>query len=35
MQIFVKTLAGKTVVLEMESSDTVRNLKTKIWVREG
>ena len=30
MQIFVKTLTGKTITLEVESSDTVDNVKAKI-----
>jgi ubiquitin len=32
MQIFVKTLTGKTITLEVESSDTVDNVKAKIQV---
>ncbi|RGB26193.1 ubiquitin, partial [Rhizophagus diaphanus] len=35
MQIFVKTLTGKTVTLEVDSSDTVANVKQKIQDKEG
>ena len=35
MQIFVKTLTGKTISLEAETSDTVENIKTKIQDKEG
>ena len=35
MQIFVKTLAGKTITLEMESSDTIDMVKSKIQDNEG
>ncbi len=33
MQIFVKTLTGKTITLEVESSDTIDNVKSKIQVQ--
>jgi hypothetical protein len=33
MQIFVKTLTGKTITLEVEASDTIENVKAKIQVR--
>ena len=35
MQIFVKTLTGKTITLEVESSDTIENVKAKIQVGVG
>jgi ubiquitin len=31
MQIFVKSLTGKTATLEVESSDTIDNIKSKIY----
>jgi len=35
MQIFVKTLTGKTITLDVESSDTIEAVKTKIQDKEG
>ena len=34
-QLFVKTLTGKSVTLEVESSDTIENVKSKIQKQEG
>ena len=30
MQIFVKTLTGKTITLDVEPSDTIENVKQKV-----
>ena len=30
MQIFVKTLTGKTITLEVEAADSIETVKTKI-----
>ena len=35
MQIFVKTLTGKTITIEVESSDTISSIKQKIEQKEG
>ena len=35
MQIFVKTLTGKTITLEIEPSDTIAMMKEKVAQKEG
>ena len=35
MQIFIKTLTGKTITLEVEASDKIENVKAKISEKEG
>ena len=35
MQIFIKTLTGKTITIEVEPSDSVEAIKQKIQDKEG
>ena len=35
MQIFIKTLTGKTITLDVEPSDSIETVKTKIQDKEG
>ncbi len=35
MQIFCKTLVGKTITLDVEPSDTIEDVKRKIQEKEG
>ena len=35
MQIFIRTLTGKTITLDVEPGDTIENVKNKIQDREG
>jgi ubiquitin len=35
MQLFVRTLTGKTITVEAEPSDSVQSIKAKIQEREG
>jgi len=35
MQVFIKTLTGKTITLDVEASDTIEQVKEKIRDKEG
>ena len=35
MQIFIKTLTGKTITVEVDAADSVENVKAKIQDKEG
>ena len=35
VQLFVKTLTGKTITLEVELTDTIEDVKQKIQDKEG
>jgi ubiquitin C len=35
MIIFIKTLIGKTILIDVEPSDSIQLIKTKIQVKEG
>ena len=35
MQIFCRTLTGKTATLEVESTDTIESVKAKLYAKEG
>lgn len=35
MQIFVKTLTGRTIIVELEGSDSIHQLKQRVQEKEG
>ncbi len=35
MQIFVKTLTGKTITVDVDPADTISNIKNRIQEKEG
>ncbi|ORX54309.1 ubiquitin [Piromyces finnis] len=35
MNIFIRTLTGKTITIEAENNDTIKNIKTKIREKEN
>jgi len=35
MQIFIKTLTGKTITLEVSPEDSIENVKQKVQEKEG
>jgi len=35
MNLFIKTLTGKTITLEVEPADSIENVKQKILSKEG
>nr|BDT62038.1 MAG: ubiquitin [Penaeus monodon majanivirus B] len=35
MQVFIKTLTGKTITLEVKDDDTIQSVKNKIQDKEG
>lgn len=35
MQIFVKTLTGRTMTVEVEQNESIESLKQKIYNKEG
>lgn len=35
MQVFIKTLTGKTITIEVEPSDSIESVKQKVMDKEG